>query len=96
VTVVGIFAHADIGDHHQLRHRLFDGANRFLNDAVGRVSVGAERILGLGNAEEDHRRDAEGLDLLRLGDDMFDRLLVDPGIDGISFLIPAPKAENIG
>ena len=48
------------------RHARADRAHRLLHDAVVRVGVGAARVLGLGQAEEDHARDAQGLDLAGL------------------------------
>ena len=77
VAVVGVFAHADIGDDGEFGHLFLDGADRALNDAMVAVGVLADRILGFGNAEQDHCGDAELMDFLRFGNDVLNRLLVD-------------------
>ena len=66
VAVGGVLAQADVGDHEQVAAGGADRAHGLLHDAVLRVPSRAHRVLGLGQAEQDHARDAQGLDLARL------------------------------
>ena len=78
MTVIGIFAHADISDHRQSRNLLFEGTDRFLDYACLGIGVAADRVLGLWNPEQQHRRDAQVPCLFCIRHDMLDRLLIDP------------------
>src|SRR5690242_6576380 len=78
VAVVGVFAHADIGDYRQVRYLLLQGPDRFLDDPGIGVGVAADSVLGFRNSEENDRRNPQLMDLLGLGDDILDGLLVDP------------------
>ena len=59
VAVGGVLVEAGVEDHRQLGDRLLDRAGRLLHQAVVVPGVGADRVLLLGDAEQDHRRDAE-------------------------------------
>ena len=58
MAVRHVFAKADIGDDQQLRQFSFQGAHRLLHDAVGGVRAGGAVVFNVGNAEEQHCRDA--------------------------------------
>ena len=72
-----VFAQADVGDHGQVGVRLLQRAHRHLHDALVVVGAGARLVLFGGDPEEDHRADAGGLDLGRLGDQLADREALD-------------------
>ena len=59
VAVVGVFAQADVRDHHQVRQLVLNGFNRALNDAVLGVGLGPQRIFFRWDAEKDDRRNAQ-------------------------------------
>ena len=63
----------------QLLARRADGAHRLLHDAVVGVALGADRVLGRGQPEQDHAADPELLDLLRLARHLVDRQVVAAG-----------------
>lgn len=92
VAVVGVLAHADVGDDRQPRHLFLQGPDRLLNDAVLGVGVAANGVLGLGDAEQDHRRHSQFINLLGLGHDMLDGLLVNARHGGNFF--PDARAEG--
>ena len=79
VAVVGVLAHADVGDYQQLWHFFLNRFDCFLNDAGVGISVLTEGVFRLRNTEEDDRWDAELIDLFGLGHDMLNRLLIDAG-----------------
>ena len=75
VAVRRVFAEAGVDRQHQLRDRLLDRAQRALDDALVVPRLAADVVLLLGQAEQDHGRDAELRDLLRLAHDLVDREL---------------------
>ena len=66
VAVRGVLAEAGVDGDRQLGHRLLDRADRPLHDALVVPRLAADRVLLLGHAEQDHRRDAELRDLFGL------------------------------
>ena len=73
VAVRGVLAQAHVGDDQQLLAGGADRADRLLHDAVVGVALGAHRVLGRGQAEEDHPADPQLLDLLGLARHLVDR-----------------------
>ena len=45
VAVVGVLAHANVGDHHHAGMVLLDHADSFLHDSLGIVALSAQRVL---------------------------------------------------
>ena len=86
VAVRGVLAHADVGDHDEVGVGLLQRAHRHLDHALVVVGAGAELVLGGGDAEEDHRADADRDQLGRLGDGLGDRQPLDAGhrLDGLA------------
>ena len=76
VTVVGVFAEADIGDHKQLGYGSFDRPYRLLDDALVRHRIAAEPVLDFGNAKQQDATQAELLALGRSLNQPIDRNLV--------------------
>jgi hypothetical protein len=66
MAVGGVLAETDVGDHEELAALAAYRANGLLHDAVVGVPLRAEGILPLGQAEEDHARDSQGLHLAGL------------------------------
>ena len=97
MTVVGVFTEADVGDQHQFRHRFLYCPKRLLDDAVVGVCFGTDRIFFLGDAEEDDRRDAEGLDFFTFLDDTVDGHLVvaGHGDDFVFYILAVPDKERV-
>jgi hypothetical protein len=77
VAVRGVLAHAHVGDDVVLGIVRLDGADRQLDDAVLGKRAAPCLVLGLGQAEEDDRRDAERLQLVDLGGQLVERELED-------------------
>ncbi len=77
VAVVGVLAHADVGHHDEPGDRLLERPDRPRDDAVLVVGAGADRVLVLGDAEEDDRADARLVPGLRLGHELVHRELED-------------------
>ncbi len=67
VPVARVLAHADVGDDVEVGIVRLDGADRLLHDAVLGIRPAAGFVLGLGQPEQDHRGDAERLELVDLG-----------------------------
>jgi hypothetical protein len=82
VTVIHVLAQADVGDHDQVGRLVFDGAHGELHDALGVVGAARRRVLVRGDAEQEHRRYAEALDLAHLGQQVADRKLLAAGHGG--------------
>ena len=58
--MVGVLVETEVGHQHQrLAHLLLEIPQRHLDDAVPVPGLGALSVLAGGDAEEDHRRDAE-------------------------------------
>ena len=79
VAVRGVLAQAHVRHHQQLLAGRADRADRLLHDAVVGVALGAERVLGRGQPEQDHAADPELLDLLSLARHLVDRQVVAAG-----------------
>ena len=79
MTVVGVLAQADVGDHQQLRMRLLDRPRRELDDALVVVGTAADGVLLGRDAEQQHRRQAEGRGFAGLAHGLADRQPVDAG-----------------
>jgi hypothetical protein len=79
VAVRGVGAEADVGDHDQLGVGLLDRPHGELDDALVVVGAGARLVLLGGDAEQQHRRDAELLDRAGLLDRVRDRQPLDAG-----------------
>jgi hypothetical protein len=77
--VARVLAQADVGDDQQVGVRGLESAYRQLDDTV--VVPGARTLLVLlgRDAEQQHRRDAEGQGLAGLLDDRRERVAVDAG-----------------
>ena len=60
VAVVGVLAHAHIGDHIALGISSLDGADALLDNAVGIPGGGAAGVLVGGNTKEQHPADTGG------------------------------------
>ena len=82
MAVVHVLAQADVGDHDQVGCLVFDGAHGELHDALGVVGAARRRVLVRGDAEQQHRRNAETLDLAHLGQQVADRELLATGHRG--------------
>jgi hypothetical protein len=90
VTVIGVLAEADVGDHAQLGDGLLHRGHAALDDSIRRVGAGAARVLRRGNAEEDHARDAEVMDELHLVHQLIHAQTEDAGHGGHRLAHPAP------
>ena len=75
VTVAHVFAKTDIRDRDKLGTFLFDGAQRFLNDAVLRVSPACLFVFLVRNSEKQNGLKSNILCLVRLIDHFIDREL---------------------
>jgi len=58
MAVVGILAQAHISNHHQGGHRLLEGAHGLLYGAGRAIGFLSQRIFGLWQAKQQHRRNA--------------------------------------
>src|ERR1700683_1021835 len=58
MPVVGVLAHADVGDHGQSGHAFLDFADRALHFAVVVPCLAAHRVLAFGNSKQDYGGDA--------------------------------------
>ena len=72
VPVVGVLAEAHVRDHQQLGRGVLDRTDRLRHDAVRAVVVAAGRVLGRRDAEQDHGRNAQRGDRLRLTGQLID------------------------
>jgi hypothetical protein len=81
-----VYLHADVGDHHQLRHCVFYGADRLLHYSVGGEVLHANRVFLLGDAEQDTR--SQPGDRLGLRRQAVHRPLEDAGGDDLSLARP--------
>jgi hypothetical protein len=79
VPVARVLAQAQVADHEQLRMRRLDGTRGELDDPFVVPGAGALLVLGGGEPEEQHGRDAERGRLARLVDRGADREVIDPG-----------------
>ena len=77
VAVGRVFAEADVGREHELGEAGAQFPKRALDDPVVVVRARALFVLLLGNPEEQHRRDPEPDQRLRLIDERVDRALPD-------------------
>ena len=72
VAVRRVLAEAGVDGQHQLGDGLLDRAQRALHDALRVPRLAADLVLLLGQAEQDHRRDAELRDLFGLAHHLVD------------------------
>jgi hypothetical protein len=72
VTMVGIFAEADVRDYAEVVDFILYGRYRSLNDAIHLVSTTSPGILGAGNSKEHDSWNTQIRDSLRLVDDLVD------------------------
>ena len=79
LSMIGVLAEAHVGDDGQIRQRLFERTHRALHDAIGRVPARTHGVLVLRNPKQNHRWNAEVVDLATLLDQAVDRQLRDPG-----------------
>jgi hypothetical protein len=77
VTVVGVLAHADVGERDHLRQLLLEQPDRALDGAFRIPRRAPDRVLRFGQAEEKRRADAEIPGTLRFVDRRADRVLED-------------------
>jgi len=75
MTVVGVLAQADVGDHHQIGHLVFDGFYSSLHDAVFGIGLRAQSILALWDTEQNDGWYAKFAGLFGRFDDVIDRQL---------------------
>ena len=98
VTVIGVFAKADIGNDEQVRCCVLRGLHRLLHDAAVAVRIAALRILLSRDAEENNASQAETGRLAGLFSYQIDRKLglprhrVDRLLDALSR--PREKRKN--
>src|SRR6516164_3031937 len=78
MTVVGVLAHAHVGDYYEAGHLLLDLANRALHRTVVVPGSGAMSILMLRNAEQNDCRDAGRKGLTRRAQGVIGRHLCHP------------------
>ena len=77
MTVIGVFAQANVGDYVGIGRRFFDCSHRLLNRLIGRSGLRPGSVLLIGNAEEQDGFDPRLVRFLRLFDSHIDRHLVD-------------------
>ena len=75
MTVVGVFAQADVPNHEQLGHRALHAANRLLHDALLVMRLGARGVFRGGNAEQDDAAQPQSRRALRIFYQFVDRQL---------------------
>jgi hypothetical protein len=59
--MIGVFAHADVGNDRHLWGDVLNGTHCLLNDAVGIIVLAAHIVPNRRNAKEKYRRYAEGV-----------------------------------
>ena len=75
--MIGVFAQANIRDDHHFGHRVFDGADRLLHDAIrGKVFL-SDRIFRSRDSKQHNRRDPQIGYLFSFLGKLIDRPLVD-------------------
>src|SRR5260370_9440016 len=72
MAMVGVFAHAYVGNHGEPGHMFLDFTNRALDLAVVVPGLAALRVLALRNPEQDDGGHTSGGSLASLARDMFD------------------------
>ena len=78
VAVRGVFAQAHVGQHQQARHAALDRPHGGLHRRARIRRLRADRVLVLGQAEQQHAGDAQFLRRRRLLDRLVHRQLEDP------------------
>ena len=73
MTVVGVLAHAYVGDHAQVRLGGLHGVDRLLDDPAGVVGPRAARVLALRKCRRESRREPRIDHALGLDDEAVDR-----------------------
>ena len=75
MPVARVLTQADVGDERQVRHLGPKGSQGALDDPVGVPRARSFLVLFLGDPEQEHGANPEGLQLARLADDLVDRAL---------------------
>ena len=91
-----VFAQADVGDDQQRRQFLFQQPDGLLHDAVLRISARGLPVLLAGDAEQQNRRNAEGVGAGRFADQFIRRKLKDPGhgLDGTAHFFAGAREQR--
>ncbi len=79
MPVIGIFAHAYISNDLQMRTGILDKLDGLLYHPIITVSTAAAAVFMLGDTEQQHRRYAQGVNLLDLPGQLIHRQLENPG-----------------
>jgi hypothetical protein len=93
VTMIGVFAQADIGHHDHLRDFLFDGADGLLDNSVLCKVFKPDRIFFFRNSEENHSLHICLQRGFRFTDSFFQRQLVYPR-HRADFIPPSPVSDK--
>ncbi len=96
MAVVGVLAHADIGDDREAGNMLFQLPDSFLHHSVTAEGLAARSILALRDAEENDRRNSRFMGLLCLCHDILSRQLIDSGHGGNLLAHTAAKGGEHG
>ena len=96
MPMVGVLAHANVGDHDQAGHALLDLANCALHLAVVIPRFGSGRVLVRRDAKQNDRRHAGGEGFARRGHHVIDRQLRDAGHRANRFGYAAAGAHEVG
>ena len=96
MTVLHVFAQANVGDDEQRRHFFFQQPDGLLDDAIFRISTGSLRVFFVGNAKKQDCRDAVSVGARRFADQFIRRKLKDAGHggDGVAQLAPATNKHR--
>ena len=97
VPVVGVLAEAHVGDDHQFRELVLDGADGHLHDALVVVGAGGGGVLVRRDAEQQDRLDAEPDHLAHLGQHVADGELVAAGHrrDGVLDVLAGDDEQRV-
>src|SRR6516225_11618115 len=96
MTMVGVLAHADVGDYRESGHMLLDLANRALHRTLVVPGLGALRVLVLRNPEQNDCRNAGRMGFTRRAQRVFDRHLRHPRHRPDLPVYAATRADKIG
>src|SRR6266849_80795 len=96
MAMVGVFAHAYVGNHGEPRHVFLDFTNRALDLAVVVPGLAALRVLALRNPEQDDGGHTGGIGLASLARDMVDRHLRHARHRADRLLDVASGADEVG
>ena len=79
MAMVGVLVNTDIGDDHHLGYGRFYLANGALDDAIGIVGLGTNRILFVWNSKQYNSWNSQGMALLDLFQNIVNRAAKNPG-----------------